>query len=322
MKEIKKSFFPVFEWTTPSSAIMGGFSLDKEKFAYQKQYLSYLEELSKHIKVLYFANDECKVNIEDQINCTNIDFINYQLDSIWIRDYAPIWLQCSKTLEFKLVNFPYGANHFGKSERDDNFSLKLSEIVGLPLELDFPRKEIPFYLDGGNIFVDDEKNCFTSIRKDDPPLVFREKLLAHINCDKVIAMNAIPGETTGHVDTFMKVLPNKKVLLARYQNPTFRDEMNKNKMILDNLGYEVIEVPHSDNEGCTNWSYLNSLIIENKAFVPQYDIDEDEKALKVYEEVGFSVIPIEARTIMKEKGSLHCITNFIYSIILIIVTLH
>lgn len=264
MTEIKKSFFPVFEWTRPSSAILGGFSLSEEKLGYNNQYLSYLEELSNHIPVLYFADDESKKNIESGIKCSNIIFYNYKLNSIWIRDYAPIWLQCSDTLDYKLVNFPYGANHFGKNEQDDNFSLKLSEVVGIPLAIDFPRKQIPFYFDGGNIFVDEDRNCFTSIRIDDPPIEYREKLLAHINCDKIIAMHAIPGEPTGHVDTFMKILPNKKVLLAKYEKADLNLEMIKNKSILENLNYEVIKVSHSDMDECTNWSYLNSLVVEEK----------------------------------------------------------
>ena len=302
----------MLEWTTPKAAIMGGFSLANEKFKCQVEYISYLYKLSEHIKVLYFAENKYQHFIKDQIDCTNIHFVDYQLDSIWIRDYAPIWLQCGETNEFKLANFPYGANHFGKSEKDDNFSYKLSEIVNMHIELDFPRKEIPFYFDGGNIFVDEDKNCFTAIREDDPPLEFRKKLLSHINCENVIAMNAIPGEPTGHVDTFMKILPDKKALLASYQNQTYKIAMDKNKSILEDLSYDVIEIPQSDSENYFNWSYLNSVIIGEKAFVPQYGIDFDENALKVYTEIGFTVIPVPASQIMKENGSLHCITNFIY----------
>jgi agmatine/peptidylarginine deiminase len=258
MQKFNKSFFPVFEWTTPKAAILGGFSLENEKFKCHEEYISYLYQLSNHIKVLYFTDNKYQNLIKDQIDCTNIQFIDYQLDSIWIRDYAPIWLHCKETQLFKLANFPYGANHFGKSEKDDNFSYKLSEVVGLPIELDFPRKEVPFYFDGGNIFVDEDKNCFTAIREDDPPLEFRKNLLSHINCEKVIPMNAIPGEPTGHVDTFMKILPNKKALLASYQNQTFQIEMDKNKSILEDLGYKVLEIPQSDS---ANYFKVNPSVI-------------------------------------------------------------
>lgn len=312
MNKIKSSYFPVFEWTPPKMAIMGGFTTDPEKLKCQDQYLSYLETLSQHINVLYFSDYKNEKIIRSEIDCSCIEFIDYQLDSIWIRDFAPIWLQCSQNLEFALANFPYGANHFGKSEQDDHFSQKLSEYLNRPLILDFPRKHIPFYFDGGNIFVDEDLNCFTSVREDDPPIEFRKELLAHINCKKIISMNGIPGEGTGHVDMFMKILPDKIALLAKYKNPIFNKEMSKNKEILKKLNYEVVEISHSDNEENTSWSYLNSLIIGNKVFVPQYGLEQDLEALKGYQQCGFSVIPIEARDIMREKGSLHCITNFIY----------
>lgn len=37
--------------------------------------------------------------------------------------------------------------------------------------------------------------------------------------------------------------------MANYQNPELKVAMNKNKTILENLGYEIIEIPHSDREG-------------------------------------------------------------------------
>lgn len=312
MNKVNNSHFPVFEWTPPRSAIMGGFTTDSKKLSCQQQYLSYLERLAQEIEVFYFCNKENENVIRSKIESSNIKFFDYQLDSIWIRDYAPIWLQSSQKPSFDFVNFPYGANHFDKSVQDDGFSSELSKILDKPLLLDFPRKHIPFYFDGGNIFVDESMNCFTSIRCDDPPLEFREKLLRNINCNKVIPMHSIPGEGTGHVDMFMKILPDKKVLLAKYDDKKLDEPMKKNKHILENLNYKIIEIPHSDIEGKTSWSYLNSVIIDKKAFIPQYGLEQDLEVLSIYENCNFSAIPIRAEQIMREKGSLHCITNFIY----------
>lgn len=311
-KTIRSSHLPVYEWDNPKFAIMGGFSLDKSKYGYHTQYLKYLEALSKVIPVKYFANDECRDHIKSEIETKNIEFINYQLNSLWIRDYAPIWLKCKDTLEYSIVNFPYGANHFDKSPADDGFSSMLSKYLDLPLLLDFPRKQVPYYFDGGNIFLDESSNCYTSIREDDPPLEFRKKLLSHINCQSIVVMNAIPGEGTGHVDMFMKLLPKKKALLAQYRNSPFSEAMDKNKEILIQNGLDVIDIPHIDKEGFTNWSYANAVIVNGGAFVPQYGHNEDESALRVFSDLGYSVHPVVADTIMKEKGSLHCITNFIY----------
>ena len=309
---ISESLFPVYEWETPKFAIMGGFSTDKCKYGYQTQYLKYLAMLANTIPVKYFANRECQNYIESEIETKNIEFIDFQLNSLWIRDYAPIWLKCRSTLEYSIVNFPYGANHFDKSPADDGFSSMLSEYLGLPLLLDFPRKHVPSYFDGGNIFIDENLNCYTSIREDDPPLEYRKKLLSQINCQSVVVMHAIPSDPTGHVDMFMKLLPNKKVLLAQYRSSPFRESMDKNKEILVQKGLDVIDVPHIDKDGFTNWSYANAVIVNGDAFVPQYGQKEDESALRVFTDLGYSTHPVPADTIMKEKGSLHCITNFIY----------
>jgi len=309
---ISQSLLPVYEWESPKFAIMGGFSLDKCKYNYQTQYLKYLETLAKAIPVKYFANKECQGHIESEIDVKNIEFVDYQLNSLWIRDYAPIWLKCKNTFDYSIVNFPYGANHFDKSPADDEFSSKLSEHLGLPLLLDFPRKHVPYYFEGGNIFFDENFNCYTSIREEDPPLEYRKKLLSHINCQSIVVMNAIPGEPTGHVDMFMKLLPEKRALLAQYCSSPFREAMDKNKEILNQKGIDVIDIPHIDKDGFTNWSYANAVIVNGDAFVPQYGHKEDESALRVFADLGYSVHPVAADTIMKEKGSLHCITNFIY----------
>lgn len=312
IKSIESSLLPIYEWESPKFAILGGFSLDKSKFGYQTQYLNYLETLAKIIPVKYFANKDCQEYIKSKIEVKNIEFVDYQLDSIWIRDYAPIWLRSKETNDYSIVNFPYGANHFDKSPADDGFSTKLSEYLGLPLLIDFPRKQVPFYFDGGNIFLDENNHCYTAIREDDPPLEFRQRLLSHINCKNIVAMNSIPGDPTGHVDMFMKLLPQKKVVLAQYRSSPFKEAMDKNKEILIQHGLDVIDIPHIDQEGFTNWSYANAVMVNENVFVPQYGHKEDEDALRVFRDLGYLVHPVKADTIIKEKGSLHCITNFIY----------
>jgi len=136
IESIESSLLPVYEWESPTNAIMGGFSLDKLKYGYQLQYLTYLETLSKIIPVKYFANKDCQKYIKLEIDVSNIEFFDYQLDSIWIRDYAPIWLRSKVNQNYAIVNFPYGANHFEKSQADDGFSAKLSDYLGIILTID------------------------------------------------------------------------------------------------------------------------------------------------------------------------------------------
>jgi agmatine/peptidylarginine deiminase len=89
--------------------------------------------------------------------------------------------------------------------------------------------------------------------------------------------------------------------------------MLENKKILLAEGYEVICVQHSSQHGKQTWSYINSVLVGEHLFVPQYGMAEfDEKALLDYGKTGLQLHPIQADHIMNERGSLHCITAPIY----------
>jgi len=310
---VQESFTPVQEWESPKSAIMAGISDCKNIAPYYGEYLKYAEALSKIVPVTYFTNPTCQTYIKERIDTSNIRFVDYSLDSIWIRDYAPIWLKSRKSGTFVLANFPYGANYFGKREQDDQFSSFLSKALQIPLVLDFPRKQPQFYFDGGNLMVDEENYCYTALRSgDDFSPGSRVSLLKQINCKDVVFMTPIPQEPTGHVDTFMKFLPGKKALLARYSLPPFKEAMEANKKLLSDRGFQVIEIDHIDQKDHTNWSYLNSVIVGDMAFVPQYGFNTDTAAVTTFQSLGFTVHPIQAEQIMRAHGSLHCITNFVY----------
>ncbi|WP_413587325.1 agmatine deiminase family protein [Bdellovibrio sp. HCB274] len=310
---IDQAFLPVQEWAQPKSAIMGGISDCESIPSYYGQYLQYVEALSKVVRVIYFTNSKCEAYIKSQIDTSNIQFVEYPLNSIWIRDYAPIWLQNKSTGSFVLANFPYGANYFGKQEQDDQFSSFLAKSLQAQLVLDFPRKQPHLFFDGGNLLIDEDHNCYTALRVGDGfSEDIRVELLRNINCKDVVLMNQIPEERTGHVDTFMKLLPGKRALLARYSSSPFKEAMKKNKKILLERGFQIIEIDHIDQKGLTHWSYLNSVIVGQNIFVPQYGFPADRAVVATLQKLGFIVHPIQAGSIMKERGSLHCITNFIY----------
>lgn len=309
---IDKSFSPMQEWTMPKSAIMGGISDCSNIAPYYAEYMKYMETLSKAVPLTYFTNSSCAAYIKSHIDTSNIQFVDYSLNSIWMRDYAPIWLQNKTDGSFVLANFPYGANYFEKHEQDDQFSSFLSRILQIPLALDFPRKQPQFYFDGGNLLVDEDHNCYTSLREDDFPPEMRTSLLQQINCKEVVFLKPIPQELTGHVDTFLKILPGKKALLARYSSSPFKEAMEANRKLLLGRGFQLFEIDHIDRKDHTNWSYLNSVIVGDKAFVPQYGFDADSAAVSTFKSLGFTVYPVQAEQIMRERGSLHCITNFVY----------
>ncbi|NIQ15178.1 MAG: hypothetical protein GTO02_12540, partial [Candidatus Dadabacteria bacterium] len=84
------------------------------------------------------------------------------------------------------------------------------------------------------------------------------------------------------------------------------------------LGYTLHKVPHPnpiklpDSETLEYYSYINSVIIGKKAFIPKYGIDSDEPAFKAYSELGFDVTAVNAKYVIKRHGSLHCLTHYIF----------
>lgn len=71
-------------------------------------------------------------------------------------------------------------------------------------------------------------------------------------------------------------------------------------------GFTVVRVPKPRGE---YESYVNALVVNGTAFVPQFGRPEDETALKVYETAGFKAVAVPARTLAdKGHGGIHRLT--------------
>lgn len=146
---------------------------------------------------------------------------------------------------------------------------------------------------GGNLMADSDANCFTvnSPRK----FTTTESILKqYYGCKNVIYLPYLAG--IGDVDEVIKILPNKKVLTNQL---AYLD-------LFKQLGYQVILLPEIKKSYRT---YANSLIVGQNVFMPSYQIKEDNIAKKVYEDLGYTVIPIISKTLSDDMhGSIHCQT--------------
>ncbi len=72
------------------------------------------------------------------------------------------------------------------------------------------------------------------------------------------------------------------------------------------MGYKVIELPNIPRSYRT---YVNSLIVDRKVFMPSYGVSEDETAKSVYESLGYQVVPVVSNFLSDQlHGSVHCQT--------------
>ena len=56
-------------------------------------------------------------------------------------------------------------------------------------------------------------------------------------------------------------------------------------------------------------TYINSLLVDNVVYVPIFGEDGDAAAVKAYEDLGLTVVPINTRQLATGgQGGIHCIT--------------
>ena len=214
---------------------------------------------------------------------------------------------------------------------------------------DMKRISFPMYFQGGNIAINDQGHCLTTKhafeenkvkhRRFDSVLTedgVREILQRGLGCTKVIVLDTMPNEKTGHVDIFAKWLPGNKVLVSKldleempkrsfsgFENADF---ISKQAKFLDSVAeqlaadYEVIRLPTIAPYLGVTYSYANSLFLGNRVIFPSYvqeSLDEDiksyfeeveQKAIRVYAEYGFEAIAVLANKLADRNGAIHCVT--------------
>ena len=86
------------------------------------------------------------------------------------------------------------------------------------------------------------------------------------------------------------------------------------RMSLQNAGLDYIEIPYNpyNNKKMieAHGVYINFLQLENYILLPTFELKEDDKAVRLFEELfkGQRVRTIASREISKDGGVLNCIT--------------
>lgn len=200
-------------------------------------------------------------------------------DGFWARDSFPVPVYENKKKKVSLI----AANYF----REFTSWKPIAKSVNGTME------KMNFTFVGGNLLADEEGNCFT-VDSDRLFSLNEKDLTRAYGCKKVYILTYLRG--IGDVDEVLKPLPGKQMLtnVIEYKND------------LQAWGYEVILLPSLQEQYRT---YVNSLILGKIVFMPVYDVPEDIEAQRVYEELGYTVIPIKSIELSDEyRGSIHCQT--------------
>ncbi len=290
-------------------------------------FVNIAKTIQKYQKVVIIAKELAQTKALFP-NKKNITFVKIDSNDTWSRDFGGI---CVKHLnQFMILDFKFNGwgNKF-QANLDNKITFKM-KLKGLFKNYQY--KTIPFVLEGGaidyngnDILLTSSKTMFEKNRN--PHLTkstIEKKLIDFFGLKKILWLNygGLSGDDTdSHIDTLARfVSKNTIVYQTCYKNNPDYEQLQKMEQELkkfknlQNQHFQLIPLPPIDIKLFQNEqlpaTYVNFLIINGAVLVPTYNDKNDKNALKIFKKLfpNRDIIGINCTTLIKQHGSLHCVT--------------
>ncbi|MDQ7061312.1 MAG: agmatine deiminase family protein [Sulfurimonas sp.] len=266
---------------------------------------------------------------------TNLYFVDYETNDTWARDCSTLCIE--EDGEIKLLDFTFNAwgNKF-ESSKDNAMSLEMRNIYLSDIE------SHDFVLEGGAIESNGKDILLTTsaclLNKNRNPhldaIAITQKLNEYFGATKILYLNhgyLAGDDTDSHIDTLARFINEDTIIYIKcsdasdehFSELALMEEELKEMAKTHNLN--LIPLPMTDAiyfEGQRlPATYANFLFVNGAVLVPIYNVKEDKEALKVFKNTFKSrdIIPIDCSTLIKQNGSLHCVSmNFARGVRLLI----
>ena len=310
---------------------------------YEQQLAQIVKAAVEEVDVYILTDDQSATESYLQnygVNTTNVYYIDYATNSVWIRDYGVnnIYTNDVDSLLFLdwIYNRPRPDDDASASPIADAFNIPLYETTLAPTDL---------VNTGGNYFTDgfgtafaeeliltenDANNDYGVTAKTEADI---DTIMKHfMGIDRFIKFPVLPYDGIHHIDMHMKMLDEETILCAEYptgvaDGPQIEDNL-QNVLAPENSvfgdPYRVVRIPSPpDLNGdypANGWSggyyytYTNSLIINKTIIVPTYYEEYDTTALRIYQEAmpGYNIVAVDCDDNsgpIFASGAIHCITH-------------
>ena len=247
------------------------------------------------------------------VDMDNVEFINGSTDSYWTRDYGPWWIVDGNG-DVGIVDFTYNRPR----PNDNQAPYKVSQ------HLDVPYFSADFISTGGNYMTDgfgisasthiaytEQPECNTNNQSSVPlpGCSYVDDTLEEYYGINTYHVVADPNnEYIDHIDCWGKFLSPSKIMIRRV--PTSHSQYNDIEEVVDyfssiltseGVPWEVFRVDTPNDQ-----PYTNSLILNNKVFVPIMNSSWDGPALEAYETAmpGYIIEPFTGS--WQSTDALHC----------------
>lgn len=258
-------------------------------------------------------------------------YLTVPTNDTWARDFGPITVE----RDGNPVICDFKFNGWGLKFPADKDNLITRAMCNTGLLRGRYSNELSFVLEGGSIESDGQGTLMTTsqcllspnrngaMSRDE----IEEYLKSRFGLDRVLWLDygALEGDDTdSHIDTLARLTPNDTILYVGTDDVTdsHYDELNKMKLQLQSFvtasgqPYNLIELPLPDavydEEGNRlPATYANFLIMNHSILMPVYrQSQKDELAAQIIK-IAFpdhQVVKIDCSVLIKQHGSLHCVT--------------
>ena len=249
------------------------------------------------------------------VNMDNVEFLNANTDSCWIRDFGPWYIFDGK--EPAIVDNKYNRPR----PNDDVLPAEFAEYWDIPMYgMNVVHTGGNMMQDGFGVGVSDDIVVKESVAQGITEEQVYERMKSYLGIDPYHVTIDPQGDYIAHVDCWGKFLAPDKIMLARVPESNPRYEYYEE--VADYFAttncvwgypYRIYRVDIPGNGVIS--PYTNSLILNNKVLVPMGTYSTfNEKALALYREAmpGYEVIGIENKSYYNgwlNTDALHCRTR-------------
>jgi len=299
----------------------------------QECFVNIINGIIKYQKCLVVCNNIKEVQKhfkEDK----NLFFVEYETNDTWARDCSALCI--SDADKVKLLDFTFNA-WGGKfeSSKDNLLSKSISNCYDAKLE------SFDFVLEGGAVESNENGVILTTsacmLNKNRNPYLNKEqitqKLKEFFGASEILYLNhgyLAGDDTDSHIDTLARFIDEQSIMYIKckdkkdehYEELKLMEEELKSFASTHN--FKLIALPMTDavyfEDERLPATYANFLFVNGAVLVPTYNVKQDEEALDIFK-TTFSdreIIGIDCSTLIKQHGSLHCVTmNFARGITLL-----
>lgn len=290
--------------------------------------------ISRRCKLLIVAPDTDSVRKHLQTtaaNIQNIRFFTCDTNDTWARDHAFITLLGDTVPHYLDFEFNGWGRKF-PAELDNAINEKLYDSGVVKGEYE---DCLSIVLEGGSIESDGKgtllttTHCLMAPHRNQPLTKeqIEKRLQQMLHVQRVLWLdhgNLIGDDTDGHIDTIARFAPNDTILHVQCNDESdeqFADLQAMEAQLAtfrttEGKPYRLLALPSptpifdTDGERLPA-TYANFLIMNSTVLYPTYmQPENDSRAAKVLAEAfpGYEIVGIDCRALIKQHGSLHCVT--------------